>query len=372
MEATDVLPQNLKRLRSAMNVTQRGAAKAAGLSLAGYRKIESGESDPRSDTVLALARALSVPVRDLFLPVAALERVRFRAQKKLKSREAVLAEVSRRLASYAALEKALGARTEPSLPKPRGDRVDPAERAAATRADFGLDPSEPIRDIAGLLESRGIKVLAIMVLSDGFFGLSVADKAVGPAVVVNCAARISVERRIFTAAHELGHLLMHLGSYEVADAREREREEEEADAFASHFLMPEALFRREWDAAAGLDLVNRVLKVKRIFRVSYRTVLYRAGGGDLFKRFAIAYARGGGSLKGHVEPHAIASRAPVAPAGFAAEEPMSLERVDFEPERLPRLVRDALQAECISVSRAAEILEISLADIRRRAMDWSR
>ena len=51
--------------------------------------------------------------------------------------------------------------------------------------------------------------------------------------------------------------------------------EREADAFASEFLMPEAAFGSEWDKARGHPLLARVLKVKRIFRVSYKTVLYR-------------------------------------------------------------------------------------------------
>ena len=111
--------------------------------------------------------------------------------------------------------------------------------------------------------------------SDAFFGLSVAKEDGGPAVVVNVWDRISVERWIFTAAHELGHLLLHVGAYDVAKTEESREEEEEANQFASHFLMPQEVFALEWNEARGLPLVDRVLKVKRIFRVSYRTVLYR-------------------------------------------------------------------------------------------------
>ena len=51
--------------------------------------------------------------------------------------------------------------------------------------------------------------------------------------------------------------------------------EREADAFASHFLKPEPVFTAEWDETSGHPLFLRVLKVKRIFRVSYKTVLSR-------------------------------------------------------------------------------------------------
>src|SRR5207245_1218913 len=120
----------------------------------------------------------------------------------------------------------------------------------------------------------GVKVCAMRIASDAFFGLSVAKSDGGPAIAVNVWDRISVERWIFTAAHELGHLLLHFSAYDVARTAEDKSEENEANQFASHFLMPDDVFRSEWDEARGHGLVDRVFKVKRIFHVSYRTVLY--------------------------------------------------------------------------------------------------
>ena len=39
--------------------------------------------------------------------------------------------------------------------------------------------------------------------------------------------------------------------------------------------MPEEAFNSEWHDTRGLPLVDRVFKVKRIYQVSYKTVLYR-------------------------------------------------------------------------------------------------
>ena len=94
---------------------------------------------------------------------------------------------------------------------------------------------------------------------------------------MNVRDDISVERRIFTAAHELGHLLLHPRAYDVAQVEEHTDEEKEADLFASHFLMPSGVFQSEWRDTSGLPFVDRVLHVKRIFRVSYQTVLFRLG-----------------------------------------------------------------------------------------------
>jgi len=57
-------------------------------------------------------------------------------------------------------------------------------------------------DVCELLEDNGVKVYPLCIANDEFFGLSVAKDDGGPAVVVNVWERISVERWIFTAAHD--------------------------------------------------------------------------------------------------------------------------------------------------------------------------
>jgi len=74
---------------------------------------------------------------------------------------------------------------------------------------------------------------------------------------------------------------------------------------------------------------------------------------DVYKVFAVQYkAIYGHDLKNHYEPN-------------------KLDRVDFMEVRLNGLVRDAIEKEIITVSRAAEILGISLQDMRERGKYWS-
>ncbi|MBI3927813.1 MAG: ImmA/IrrE family metallo-endopeptidase [Armatimonadetes bacterium] len=58
-----------------------------------------------------------------------------------------------------------------------------------------------------------------------------------------------MERRIFTAAHELGHLLLHKDAYQLDQAQEVKQEEVEANCFAGYFLMPEEVISK--DGATG-------------------------------------------------------------------------------------------------------------------------
>ncbi|HEV8324278.1 MAG TPA: XRE family transcriptional regulator [Myxococcota bacterium] len=383
---TSPLAHNLRRLRDARKLTQATLAESAELSRVAYGAIESGDAVPRVDTLLRLAAALGVKLEELVAPVHVLQAVRFRALKRMTSREQILLDVGRWLANYDDLEKITKDRVPYVFAKlhrsvtarPRGAS---RARAAATyaRAELDLAPGERIRDICGLVEERaGIKVGPVSYASDGFFGLSVGAKNGGPAIIVNAWDRISVERWIFTAAHELGHLLLHHASYDVTETDQPDREEKEADQFASEFLMPDTVFRSEWDEAAGLDLVGRVMKVKRMFNVSYRTVLYRLSerepyGPGIWAKFQAAFRdKTGQTLLRTDEPDALGASefSPAMVESHAAAEPQRLTADDFVEDRMRRLVRRAFQSNAITVGRAAEILELDLLAMRKLIASW--
>ena len=181
----------------------------AGLSRVALGRIERGAVLPRAKTLHALATALAVPVGDLVTPVRPLESVRFRARAQVRSREQILAEVSKWLQAYAWLEDDLDERPAFSFDRAQPAAGDPpAALARAARQTVKVPPDAAVRDICGLLEGGGVKILLLETKRDSFFGLSVGQRDGGPAVVVNTWDRISVERWIFTAAHELGHLLL--------------------------------------------------------------------------------------------------------------------------------------------------------------------
>lgn len=370
---------NLQRLRGLRGLTQEAAAEAAGLSRAAYRNLEAGLSEPRASTLVALAKALGVSPADLLLPAPPPPRARFRSKLRLKDRPRILHDVGRELDDYASLERLVGE----ARPYLFADFIAPdgphRARAAAElvreRLDLGDDP---IFDISGLLEDKvGIKVLWLEIASEGFFGLSVAEDGSGPAIVVNSWDRISVERQIFTAAHEMGHLLLHRDEFNPDEAAEGVDAEREADVFAAYLLVPEPRFTEEWQEARGLPLFDAVMKVKRIFRVSYRTVLHRLdelGLKDVWPRFmAQAKLRLGRALTRTDEPDPLspAARGTAAPEPLRGREPFELVPSDFDPDRRMRLIRRALDERRMSLSRAAEILGLDLRAMRDLHQSWA-
>ena len=64
---------------------------------------------------------------------------------------------------------------------------------------------------------------------------------------------------------------------------------------------------------------------------------------------------------------AYRARWPIAQAGA---EPARLDARDFQGDRLARLVREAVERELITLSRAAGILGLSLDEMRDRSASW--
>ena len=368
---------NLARLRLDRDMTQEALAKIAGVSRVTVGKVERGTSLPRAATLRALAEALGVRVAELVAVVRPLDKVRFRPRTTVYSRAQILAEVSDWLAGYEEIEACLdkhrpfrfGASWNPASAR------SPTEAAKRARQAVGLDPREPIRDICGLLEDNGVKVLLLDKPRASFSGLSVGSGDCGPAVVVNTWRRISVERWIFTAAHELGHLLLHPSDYERDVSTISHDAEREADAFASEFLMPEKAFGPEWWATRGQPLIVRVLKVKRMFKVSYKTVLFRLVASDratlaVWPAFHHQHEERFGKALREADKPAALRQSEFAWDWRRSGEPVGVSPHDFVDDRLSRLVRQALEGDHVSLGRAAEVLRLTPMEMRQRTRDW--
>ncbi len=370
---------NLARLRLDRGLTLEALADKAGLSLFAVGQIERGYGRPRMKTLLCLARALGATLGDLTTPVRRLRNARFRASARPHGREQILVEVSRWLDAYRMLETDLGEARDfrfEALRARRGRR-DPVAAARAARKAAGLHPETPIPGMCPLLEANGVKVLVMGKKRRSFLGLSVGSEDGGPAVIVNAWQRISVERWIFTAARELGHLVLHPDEYDTERTEHSEAVEKEADAFADEFLMPESAFARAWDATAPQPLLARVLRVKRIFGVSYRSVLHRlvATGREektVCRDFQVQHRTRFGKTPGRTDESEALEKSAFAWDWLRVSEPAPLSEHDFLGDRLRYLVRRALEDDHISMGRAAEVLGMRLVATREWIREWAR
>ena len=151
----------LARLRADRGMTQAALAEQAHMSRVALGRIERGEVHARRQTLLRLAKALQVNVAELVASAEPLSQVRFRSRTRVNGREQILAEVSRWISSYEWLERALGAEARFALRELVGRRLPPGELAVEARALLGLGGKEVVRDLCGLLEDNGVKVLLL-------------------------------------------------------------------------------------------------------------------------------------------------------------------------------------------------------------------
>ena len=349
---TRIIANNLKIYRNDKGYTQAGMAAAAGVSLSMIKKIEGGQCPEESRVLLAITKALGITLSDLFLPLQIPERVYFRSQKKMKEPLVLLDKISKWLQNYETIESIQNSFVEWSL-NGIPYNGDPEKLAMDVRERLEIAPHEPILDICGLLDSIGVKLYFGESFSEGFFGLCLLDKNDAPVIVVNTGNQISTERKIFSAAHELGHILMHFHGFRKFDVKmpASENEDNEADKFASYFLMPSDVFIRKWNEAGGYDFYNRVMCVKQYFQVSYKTIIKRLAilnshytEKEMYIIICNECKKRGQSLRKNIEP-----------------SPMK--KYVFIEKRFRKLVFDALIQGNITVSRAAEMLGIPIAEI---------
>ncbi len=369
------LAVNLMRLRKLNGLTQQAVAEAAGISRVAYRNLEKGDAEPREGTIQALAKALNASVLDLMAPVPQLQSLRYRANRNMSVQEQAEGEQlvvrsANWLRDFNELEDLLKQKRK-SLLKPVRKGTSPEAAAAQVRQQLlgNKTACDCLPDFCELFENSGIKLFLCDFKLSNLFGISIGEADGGPAIAINTGKNISVERQIFSLAHEIGHLMLHKETYSrhgnPADADD-EKQEREADQFAAAFLMPREQFTAEWNENRGLHWIDAVLKTKRHFKVSYQAVLRqliemgKAESPAIYKQFRDDYAkRYGKELHWKEEPPCLIK-----------EEPCNLDPLDLMEDRLGSLVRDALDKELITVSRAGEILDIGIEDMRERMKSW--
>jgi Zn-dependent peptidase ImmA (M78 family) len=138
-------------------------------------------------------------------------------------------------------------------------------------------------------------------------------------------------------------------------------EDNRAQRFARDFLIPQEGLVSKWEEASGLHWVDRVFKLKRIYRVGCTTMLIRLVELGLIKEtlkevFVPTY-RQRYSLGEPVKETAVLMEGP---------EPFRLSRYDFFEERFARLVHEAVVKEYLGMAQGCAMLRVSEKELRQR------
>jgi Zn-dependent peptidase ImmA (M78 family)/transcriptional regulator with XRE-family HTH domain len=273
-------PPRLTQARHLAGMTKKEVAQGIGKSPAAIGQYETGSSKPRVELLPRLAEVLDVPVQ-FFLagrPMGKLDTsmAHFRALRSTSGaqRNKALGFAGQTWELTYALEKRVrlplvdlpgfaGGEIHPGTDLPG----DPVGAAQELRKRWQLGKG-PLRHLVRQMEAHGVVVVSppeadqATVKIDAFASGGLPR----PLVVLTPNRADDVYRHRFSAAHELGHLVLHAAS--TGDARQ----EREADAFAAEFLTPRTSILphlpRRMDLAQLADL-------SRTWGVSVKSLIYR-------------------------------------------------------------------------------------------------
>lgn len=216
---------------------------------------------------------------------------------------------------------------------------DDAETAAeSVRKAWNLG-GDAIPNVTELLEEHGIKVLKLdFPLSVDGLTCRVARPGQEKVPVIVGSVAKSVERRRFTLAHELGHMVM---------AIDGDLDEEKAcQRFASALLMPREDLLFEVGQRRHAFGYAEIIEIKRMYGVSAAALIVRLRDlGVITEGTLQAVFRGIGRTWRKAEPEPLPE--------------------NEEPRRFQRLVLRALAEDIISLPKAAELLRKSTGEVSR-------
>lgn len=201
---------------------------------------------------------------------------------------------------------------------------------------------EPIGGVAEFLEERGIKVLSLE-LPPSISGMTCMVCRLGnstvPVIVINKLD--TGERQRFTMCHELGHMVLSV-SQDVD-------EEKAAHRFAGAFLMPAEVMRAEIGMHRSYLSIGELIVLKKMFGVSVQAMTYRCRdlgiiNQETYRSLFSMFAKKGWRKPPYEEP-----------------EPLPKE----EPQRFKRLCFRALTENAITESKAAELLGITIRQLKQ-------
>ena len=370
----DILARNIRRRRQILGLDQGQMADRIGVSRITFSKYENGKAAITDDVFYRLSRIFGIP------PAALLESPDIRSaplfrHKQVYSRQErasldqMILDAEKKFEDYEQLEAFAGEKIESSELLSMQRNVASADEARAfgteVRAYLFKQGYDNLCRFGEALEANGVKFLSFVFPLSSEFGFSLKLPNGSCGIAINNSDKVPGERQLFTLCHETGHLLMHHQGANVNNLPEaRKRLENEADAFAAGMLIPMDEFNSAWNNSEGRLWFDRILMVKRIFAVSYLTVIhcleerYRATSGkkavppyrNWFKENYLR--RFGRMLPAHEE---------ACPAD-----------IRIESARFIRLARKAFVAGDITMPRLAELIGKSLLETRALVNEWAK
>ncbi len=340
-----MIGNRIKQARKASGLSLRALAEKAGITAMAISKYENDQSVPSSGVLIELSKALGVKVEYFFRTIeVSLSDVEYRKHTRLPKKilQQIKGDVLEQVERYIELEKILPVNPinefvlPEGLPKKINDYDEIEQIANHVREVWDLGRN-PILDLTGTLEERGIKIIQSNALHGKRFDGLAAQVDGSPVIVVG--SEWPGDRQRFTLAHELGHLILKDRCTDLDD-------EKAANRFAGAFLVPASEVFKELGQKRTWFEPRELCVLKKAYGLSMSAWLHRAHDlgiiNDVTNLELIKYFR---------------------KYGWHKQEPCD-EYPREEPQVFMQLVFHALAEDLITESKAAELMGLSIINFR--------
>lgn len=345
-----VFAQRLKQARILKKISMDQLVNLIGgmVSKQAISKYESAKMLPNSSVLIALAAALDVDLDYFYRPFAFdLDQFEVSFRKKsnttIKDVNALKVKIQDQVERYLEIEEILGKDGHEeieSIDSSVASKEDMCELAMDLRQSWNLG-CDAIANVQDTLEAHGIKVISTEA-PDNFDGVSGVVNGQEYIIVLN-SNREHIERRRFTALHELGHLLYNNRFSEELTAREKEKL---CDAFACEMLLPSSTLQSIFKSGEKIS-TSELKQLQMMYGISIDAIMHKLKDLEIisenkYKSYCIR-KRTDEKLKKYVEESRY-------------QETMT--------NKFETMVYAAVAKDLISTSKAASLLQVSVGTIR--------
>lgn len=331
----------LRLARQRRGFQQTEAASRLGVDQSLLSRFENGLAEIKGDLAQKASRVYGFPVSFFSqldpvygAPVSVHPMWRRKADVSGRELDSVVAELNIRVMHLRRLLQGVEVANTSDLPRIDIEEYGSPEKIAGlVRAHWRVSAG-PLKSLISLVEKAGVMVADSPLSGASISGVTFAVPGMAPLIVLNSAQ--PSDRRRFTLAHELAHLIMH--RFPTPNM------EQEANEFAVALLMPSADIR-PYFVGRKIDL-STLAALKPEWRVSMAALLMRAH-----------------KLKFLTDNQHTYLGKQLSARGYRLREPPELDFEMEKPELLSQIIRMHFDALGYSAEELASFLNVGASEL---------
>lgn len=279
-----IIAQKLLRSRNNMGLDKIEVSNLTGIDVDRIEALESGIVEPSGDEILILADVYKEDFRyfisnqNLSSAETVDELYRLNGSITKIDKQAIQSFIFHS-ANEQSLFDSLGKKNEvfvsPSINNERVWKSDGIKVAQALRQFLGYKNMDAYRNLYCEFRRIGLHIFRVKLQDSNLSGLFVKHPIADKCVLVNFDDNLY--RQNFTLCHEVGHALMDGSNYNVSYQAQKDYREYRANAFASEFLMPQAVIKQINPSSLTPENVVRYATQFRVNVQAFLIALENAG-----------------------------------------------------------------------------------------------